>query len=126
MTADFEPHRSYRFKCPICGMMGYTNSWYRIIKLDIIKSESLGDKKGFSYTSVNPYSIPKAWLKDFQEKFANVVLDLLKWGLIDEDLIRQVIGLRHTSVRTPPSPSYDFKPKEVKVYAKGYDFKTRT
>jgi len=75
-----EKFYGYRFRCPICGLMGHSRALYRSLKFQLYNIRGRGFRKGIEFIPIVP---DQDFMSEFREHMLNAVLDLASNGLLD-------------------------------------------
>ena len=75
-----EKFYGYRFRCPLCGLMGHSRGLYRSLKFQLYNIRGRGYRKGIEFIPITP---DKEFMEEFRNHMLDVVLDLASNGLLD-------------------------------------------
>jgi len=84
-----EKFYGYRFRCPVCGLMGHSRALYRSLKFQLYNIRGRGFRKGIEFIPVVP---DKEFMAEFREHMLTAVLNLASNGLLDLDWFKKELN----------------------------------
>ena len=95
----------YRFRCPVCGLMGHSRALYRSLKFQLYNIRGRGFRKGIEFIPIVP---DNEFMLEFREHMLNAVLDLASNGLLDLTWFKKELNRSAPVIYRSPSYSDSF------------------